>query len=93
MAYMNDILAQRIAKYLNRRGYPLCVADDVTRVAQGGSTSDIELDEAILNEMLEYGIAGELKHSARRDDICTCPRSILVDGHSVACPLYPKGAA
>lgn len=93
MSYMNDVLAKRISNGLNRRGYPLCVPDDVTRVAQGGSTSDVELDEAILNEMLEYGIAGELKHSARRYDICTCPRSIRDLGHSVTCPLYPKGAA
>lgn len=90
---MNEVLARRIANHLNRRGYPLCVADDVIRVAQGGSTSDVEMDEAILNEMLEYGIAGELKHSARRDDICTCPRSIRDLGHTVGCPLYPKGAA
>lgn len=93
MTYMNDVLAQRIAKRMNQYGYQMCVPADVTRVAQGGSTSDVELDEAILNEMLEYGIAGELKHSARRDDVCTCPRSIRDLGHSIACPLYPKGAA
>jgi hypothetical protein len=87
---ITDVVAERIANRLQRYGYRMLVADDVKKVASGQHLENVEVEEAIQNEIRELGFGGELKHSARL--ICTCPRSIVQFGHSISCPLYTEGA-